>query len=252
MRLQNRNALISAAAGPMGAAIARRFLDEGANIVLTDISERRLAAAAADLSGHFDSERIVAIRADAQNRAESETVVAASQRQFGQIDILINVVGGIRDTILNRPFLELSEERFIQTLSLNLLSTRNFVQLLVPGMQKAGWGKIVNIASISMAGEAGQADYAAAKAGVAALTRSLAAEFAPAINVNCISPALIQTSAVERMPAEQIRSYIERTLLKRLGRAEDIANAAVFLASDEAAYITGENLCVSGGINPAL
>ncbi|WP_300299125.1 SDR family oxidoreductase [Ferrovibrio sp.] len=103
-----------------------------------------------------------------------------------------------------------------------------------------------------MAGEAGQANYAAAKAGVAALIRSLAAEFAPVINVNCISAALIQTSAVERMPAEQIRCYVERTLLKRLGRAEDIANAAVFLASDEAAYITGENLYVSGGINPAL
>ncbi len=252
MRLRNRTALISAAAGPMGAAIARRFLDEGASVVLTDISERRLTEAAAKLSSSASHERIVTVRADAQNRSESEAVVAAGQRQFGQIDILINVVGGIRDTTLSRPFLEMSEERFVQTLSLNLLGTRNFVQLVVPGMQKMGWGKIVNIASISMAGEAGQADYAAAKAGVAALTRSLAAEFAPVINVNCISPALIQTSAVERMPVEQIQSYVDRTLLKRLGQASDIASAAAFLASDDASYITGENLCVSGGISPAL
>lgn len=251
MRLQNRTALISAAAGPMGGAIARRFLQEGANLVLTDISGRRLEAAASELAQDA-SDRIVAIRADAQNRAEAEQVVTAGRQAFGRIDILINVVGGIRDTVLSRPFQELSAERLSQTLSLNLLSTWNFVQLLISGMQQDRQGKIVNIASISMAGEVGQADYAAAKAGVAALTRSLAAEFAPHVNVNCISPALIQTSAVDRMDPDQIRSYIDRTLLKRLGKAEDIANAALFLASEEASYITGENLCVSGGIAPAL
>lgn len=103
MRLLNRTALISAAAGPMGAAMARRFLDEGANLVLTDISERRLTAVATELAGSVSSQKIAAVRGDAQVRAECEAVVAAGQRQFGRIDILINVVGGIRDTILSRP-----------------------------------------------------------------------------------------------------------------------------------------------------
>src|SRR3546814_12317645 len=102
------------------------------------------------------------------------------------------------------------------------------------------YGKILNLASISMAGEKGQADYGAAKAAVVSLTRSLAMEFAPHINVNCISPATIQTSVLDRTPEDERRHLLDRTMLKRFGTPSDIANAALFLVSDEATYITGE------------
>jgi 3-oxoacyl-[acyl-carrier protein] reductase len=247
MRLAGRVALITGAGGPMGAAIAARFSEEGAQIVLTDISERRLKATADTFAG-----RAVWKRADVRNRSESAAVVDEGLARFGRIDILINVVGGIRDTELTRPLVEMAEQRFDETLALNLKGTFHLTQLVVPGMLARAYGKIVNMASISMAGEAGQADYAVAKAGVVALTRTMAMEFAPAINVNCISPATIRTSVLERMPQEVQESYRNRTLLKRFGEARDIANAALFLASDEASYITGENLCVSGGIAPSL
>jgi 3-oxoacyl-[acyl-carrier protein] reductase len=247
MRLADRVALITGAGGPMGAAIAARFNEEGAQLVLTDISERRLKATADMFAG-----RAAWKRADVRTRSESAAVLDEGLARFGHIDIVVNVVGGIRDTELNRPILEMTEQRFDETLALNLKGTFHLTQLAAPAMLARGYGKIVNLASISMAGEAGQADYAAAKAAVVALTRTMAMEFAPSINVNCISPATIRTSVLERMPREVQDSYRNRTLLKRFGEARDIANAALFLASDEASYITGENLCVSGGIAPAL
>jgi NAD(P)-dependent dehydrogenase (short-subunit alcohol dehydrogenase family) len=146
----------------------------------------------------------------------------------------------------------MSEERFDDTFTLNLKGCFHMVQLIAPGMLERRSGKIINIGSISMAGEAGQVDYAAAKAAVVSMTRSLAMELAPHVNVNCISPATIRTSVLDRTSAEEREYYLEKTLLKRFGEPGDVANAVLFLASDEASYITGENLCVSGGIAPAL
>ncbi len=111
---------------------------------------------------------------------------------------------------------------------------------------------MLNISSVTFAGDVDQPEYAAAKAAVASLTRSLAMELAPAVTVNCIAPGLIRTSVVDRAAPEMVASYVERSLLKRLGRPEDVANAALFLTSPEAAFITGAILPVSGGIWPAL
>ena len=119
-------------------------------------------------------------------------------------------------------------------------------------MVERQYGKIVNISSINFAGEAGSADYGAAKAAVASITRTLAAELAPHVNVNCIAPGMINTRVVEMMGPQVVQQYCDRSLLKRLGEPVDIANAALFLASDESNYITGQILSVSGGIWPAL
>lgn len=246
--MADRVALVSGAGGPMGAAIAHRLANEGALLVLTDISGRRLAATAAAM----DAERIVAVRSDARVRDEVASIVAAGMTRFGRIDVLVNVVGGIRDTELKRAFVSMTEQRFDETFELNLKGTFHLVQQVAPGMLERGYGKIINLASISMAGEPGQVDYGAAKAAVVSLTRSLAMELAPDINVNCISPATIRTSVLERLPADEQQYYLDKTLLKRFGEPEDIANAVLFLASDESSYITGENLCVSGGVAPAL
>ena len=249
MRLKNRTALICGAAGPMGEAIAQRFLEEGAQLVLTDISGRRLEALAAQLAA---PKRIVQVRADALKMDEVRTVVDAGIKAFKQIDIVINVVGGIRAKSIHTSMLDMTTEQLDETLSLNLKGILLTTQLVAPHMRHNTYGRIVNISSISMAGEGGQADYAAAKAGVAGMTRTMAIELAPYVTVNCIAPALINTSVMQRLDPRAIETYRNRTLLGRLGEPLDIANAALFLASDEAAFITGHMLPVSGGIWPSL
>jgi NAD(P)-dependent dehydrogenase (short-subunit alcohol dehydrogenase family) len=119
-------------------------------------------------------------------------------------------------------------------------------------MLERRYGKIVNVSSINFAGEVGSSDYSAAKAAVASLTRTMAIELAPHINVNCIAPGIIRTSVIDRMSPDVRAHYENKPLLKRLGEARDIANAALFLCSDESSYITGQILAVSGGIWPAL
>ncbi|MCH9674764.1 MAG: SDR family oxidoreductase [Gammaproteobacteria bacterium] len=255
MRLQNRVALVSGAGGPMGMAVAKRFASEGARLVVSDISQSRLdegVAAIADAAG--TAANVVGLRADVSDRAQADAVVAAGRAEFGHIDLLINIVGGWRGRDFDGPanVTEMSEARFDSTLSLNLKPNFYFVQSLAPSMLKREYGKIVNISSINFAGEPGAADYGAAKAAVASLTRTLAMELAPHINVNCIAPGIINTRVVGMLGPELAEEYRQRSLLKRLGEPIDIANAALFLASDESSYITGQVLAVSGGIWPAL
>jgi len=232
----------------MGRAIAERFAAEGAALTLVDVSARRLDAAKAFVRSQLaPGAGFFARRCDVTDSAAVAALVKAAQTALGPLHVLINVVGGIRGTI-NAPLDEIDEERWDDTFRLNLKGTYLLTRALAPGMRDAGWGRIVNIASVDMAGAPGRSDYGAAKAAVVSLTRSLAAEYAPTIAVNCIAPGIIRTSAVERLPPETVEGFRQRTLLGRLGEPAEIANAALFLASDEASYITGETLVVSGGI----
>ncbi|HEX9844756.1 MAG TPA: SDR family NAD(P)-dependent oxidoreductase [bacterium] len=252
MRLQGRTALITGAGGPMGRAIAERFAAEGAGLALVDVSARRLDAAKAFVRSKLTQDAgLFAQRCDVTDGPAVAALVEAAQGALGPLHVLINVVGGIRGTI-NQPLQEIDEARWDATFQLNLKGTYLLTRALAPGMRDAGWGRIVNIASVDMAGAPGRADYGAAKAAVASLTRSLAAEYAPIIAVNCIAPGIIRTSAVERLPAETVEGFRQRALLGRLGEPSEIASAALFLASDEASYITGEILAVSGGISARL
>lgn len=246
--LRGKVALVTGAGGPMGRAIATRLAFDGVDLVLSDISGTRLVAAAESIAGV----RVAAHRADATQSDEARAAVALGLETFGRIDILVNVVGGIRSSRLYTPFLELPEDQWDSTFSLNLKPAFHLIQAVAPGMLERRSGKIVNIASIVLGGEGGQADYAAAKAAVACLTRSLAQEFAPHVNVNCIAPGLIQTAGVERLTESERQGFIEQSLMKRLGQAPEIADAVAFLASDEAAFITGEIIAVSGGNHPHL
>ena len=171
---------------------------------------------------------------------------------FGRIDLLVNIVGGIRAKTMFEPLVGMSETRWDDTMALNLKPNLHLSQMVIPGMLERRYGKIVNISSINFAGEVGSADYSAAKAAVASLTRTMAIELAPHINVNCIAPGIIRTSVIDRMTPDVRAHYEQKPLLKRLGEASDIANAALFLCSDESSYITGQILAVSGGIWPAL
>jgi 3-oxoacyl-[acyl-carrier protein] reductase len=256
-RLAGRVALISGAGGPMGQSIAVTLAAQGAHLVLTDISAGRLdatvkqlKAAAAQATG--GDAQVVAVRADAMDRGEVAAVVDAGRARFGPIDILVNVVGGLRGSSLYTPFLQLDEAQWDATFALNLKPGFHLIQLVVPGMLEHGNGKIVNVSSVVFAGEGGQSDYAAAKAAVASLTRSLAQEFAPHIRVNCIAPGIIDTRVVERLSQSERQGFLDRSLLRRLGRPEEIADVVAFLSSDESSFMTGEILAVSGGNHPSL
>ena len=194
----------------------------------------------------------MAIRASVLDFDEVKEVVEAANKKFDKIDILVNVVGGIRDTTMIKSLFEIDGERWDQTMELNLKGTFNCTKLVAPIMLQHGYGKMVNISTIHFEGEKGYADYGAAKAGVASFTKTAAKELSPIINVNCIAPGLIQTSIVDRMDSDTLEEYRSKTLLGRLGDPKDIANAALFLASDESAYITGHIMPVSGGIWPHL
>jgi NAD(P)-dependent dehydrogenase (short-subunit alcohol dehydrogenase family) len=236
----------------MGRAVAERFAREGASLLLTDISGNRLAESVSAITPLLGiGASIAAERADVTQSAEAAAVVEAG-RTLGPIDIAINVVGGIKAKTLFEPMVTMTEERWDATFALNTKGILHLTKLLAPMMVERQYGKIINISSINFAGEMGNADYGAAKAAVASLTRTMAIEFAPHVNVNCIAPGTIRTSVLQRMSAEDLAFYAEKPLLKRLGEPVDIANACLFLASDEASYITGEILAVSGGIWPAL
>jgi NAD(P)-dependent dehydrogenase (short-subunit alcohol dehydrogenase family) len=256
-RLERRVALVSGAGGPMGQAIALSLAAQGAHLVLTDISAGRLDATVKELEATAGEaaggeNRVVAVRANAMARGEAAAVVEAGLARFGRIDILVNVVGGVRAPNLYTPFLQLDEAQWDATFALNLKPGFHLIQLVAPGMLERGSGKIVNVSSVVFAGEGGQADYAAAKAAVASLTRSLAQEFAPHIHVNCIAPGLIRTSVVERLSESERQGFLDRSLLRRLGRPAEIADVVAFLSSDESSFMTGEILAVSGGNHPSL
>ncbi|MBT5896072.1 MAG: SDR family oxidoreductase [Rhodospirillaceae bacterium] len=255
MRMKDRVALVTGAGGPMGMAVAKRFAEEGASLVITDISAARLAEgerAVAEAAG--SAGKVVALRTNAMVRGEVEELVAAGRQKFGAIQILANIVGGYQGQHYEGPadLVHMTEARWDATMQLNLKPGFHLVQLLAPAMLEDGYGKILNISSINFAGEAGSADYGAAKAGVASLTRTLAMELAPHVNVNAIAPGIIRTRVLAMLGPENAEIYKERSLLKRLGEPTDIANTALFLCSDEGGYITGEILPVSGGIWPAL
>lgn len=253
MRLKDKVALVTGAGGPMGRAVAERFAEEGAALVITDISGNRLTEARSAIEPKLaPGAGIVAERADATRGDEARRVVEAGLARFGRVDLLVNIVGGIKAKTLFEPILAMTEARWDDTFNLNLKANFHLVKLLAPGMLERRYGKIVNVASINFAGELGSADYGAAKAAVASLTRTLAMELAPHINVNCIAPGTIRTSVLQRMPADELQRYADKPLLKRLGEPRDIANAALFLVSDESSYVTGEILAVSGGVWPAL
>lgn len=249
-RLAGRCALITGAGGPMGKAIALRFAAEGAALLLTDISGNRLQDTLAAVGDLYPEAQVVAARANVLDREEVDRMLGTAAT-FAAVDILINVVGGLRGALYS-PLLDMDEGRWQQTMDLNLGATLLLVKRLAPGMLERGYGRIVNFSSIAYAGERGQSDYAAAKAAVAALTRSLAMELAPSVNVNCVAPGLIDTSVVSRLDAQLIEGFKNGCALRRLGKPEEIAQAVLFLASEESSYITGEILHVAGGRWPAL
>jgi NAD(P)-dependent dehydrogenase (short-subunit alcohol dehydrogenase family) len=237
----------------MGGAIAIRLAEEGADIVLND--------RVADRAGRFEPDiralgrDAVTVVANVTRREGAQAVVGAALERWGRVDILMNVVGGIKGPIEN-PIWSISEEEWEIAMGLNLRGTFHCTQLAIPGMMERRFGKIVNIASVSWAGDAMHAHYAAAKAGVVAFTRSVATQLGPYnINVNAIAPGGTATGHVGRNDEPGTPAAGSGPSSAPLGRTNlprDIANAALFLASEESRNISGQLITVAGGANPGL
>ena len=146
----------------------------------------------------------------------------------------------------------MAEDQWRATFDLNLMGIFHLVRAFAPGMKERGAGRIVNLATIVFGGERGQADYAAAKAALASLTRSLAAELAPGITVNAVAPGLTRTSVTQNMPEDEAARLVAGAMIPRMAEPDEIAEAVAFLASEPARFVTGEILAVSGGIHPHL
>jgi len=244
--LADRVAIVTAAAGGgIGKATATRLAEEGAIVVVTDSHERRTREIAEELSARFP-ERIDGFALDVSRRDEIGRVVSEVAARRGRIDILVNNAG---INVLGRVD-QLKAEDWDRVLEVDLTAAFHLIRAVLPSMRRQRAGSIINVSSVAAWVVLGGSDapYAAAKAGLLALTRSVAAEVGPeGVRCNAVAPGIVLTKWVEKnMPA--IARQAEHTPLRRLGRPEDIAAAIAFLASDEASFITGEALTVSGGL----
>ncbi|MCL1697004.1 MULTISPECIES: 3-oxoacyl-ACP reductase FabG [unclassified Lysinibacillus] len=241
MRLNNKVAIITGAANGIGYAAAERFIEEGAFIVVADFNEDAGMSAAEHLG-----DQALFVQVDVADRESVKNLVATVIEQKGRVDILVNNAGITRDAMLTK----MTENQFHQVLDVNLTGVFNCTQEVIPHMIAAGGGKIINTSSVSgVYGNVGQTNYAATKAAIVGMTKTWAKELGrKGINVNAVAPGFTETDMVKKMPENilaQMRSIVP---LQRLGTPRDIANAYLFLASDEASYVHGHTLHVDGAI----
>ncbi len=239
--LTGKRALVTGASGGLGGAIARALHASGASVALTGRNQPALEALRRALG-----DRAEVIAADLADRAAAAALVAAAEERLGRLDILVNNAGLTRDNLA----LRLSDEDWQTVIELDLSVAFRLSRAALRGMIRARWGRIIGIASVvGVTGNAGQANYAAAKAGLIGMSKSLAAEVATrGVTVNCVAPGFIETAmtaSLDERRKEALRSAIPAG---RFGHADDIAAAVVFLASAEAGYITGQTLHVNGGM----
>ena len=241
MRLNNKVAIITGAANGIGYAAAERFIEEGAFVVIADFNEDAGVSAAEHLG-----DQALFVQVDVADRESVKNLVATVIEQMGRVDILVNNAGITRDAMLTK----MTEDQFQQVLDVNLTGVFHCTQEVIPHMVAAGGGKIINTSSVSgVYGNVGQTNYAATKAAIVGMTKTWAKEFGrKGINVNAVAPGFTETDMVKKMPENVLAQMRSVVPLQRLGTPRDIANAYLFLASDEASYVHGHTLHVDGAI----
>jgi len=239
--LTGKTAFVTGGTRGIGLAIARTLYGAGARVAVVGRDQARAAAVAAELG-----ERAAGVACDVAQADQVEAAIAAAERALGPIDILVNNAGLTRDNIL----LRLSDADWTTVLDANLKGAFHTTRAVIKGMMKRRAGRIVNITSIvGLTGNKGQANYAASKAGLIGFTKSVAKEYASrGVLANCVAPGFIETDMTAALPDEARATLLQDIALGRLGRPEDVAGAVLFLASDLAAYVTGQVLVVDGGM----
>lgn len=244
--LKGKTAIITGAARGIGKSIALKFAQEGANIAFTDLAiDDNAKATEAEIAKYG-----VKVKAYASNAADFEAthkVVEEIQKDFGQIDILVNNAGITRDGLMMR----MTEQQWDMVININLKSAFNFIHALTPIMMKQKSGNIINMSSVvGLSGNAGQTNYSASKAGMIGLAKSIAKEMGSrGIRANCICPGFIITEMTGVLADDVKKRWEDQIPLRRGGTPEDVANVAVFLASDLSSYVTGQAIPVCGGMN---
>jgi 3-oxoacyl-[acyl-carrier protein] reductase len=239
--LTGKCALVTGATGGIGAAIARSLHAAGATVALSGTREAVLQELAGELG-----ERVHVVPCNLSDAEDVEKLVPAAEAAMGQIDILVNNAGITRDNITMR----MKDEEWQSVMDVNLTAAFRLSRAVMRGMMKRRHGRIISITSVvGVTGNAGQANYAATKAGIIGMSKSLAQELASrGITANCIAPGFIETPMTDALNDQQKAGILASVPAGRLGTADEIAAAALYLASDEAAYVTGQTLHVNGGM----
>ncbi len=245
MSMEKRTAIITGAARGIGRAIALRLARDGVNVVINYTSAEKEAEETAREAEKLGVQALL-VQADVSKKEEVEQLFEKAMTLTGRIDILINNAGITRDNLI----LRMKEEDFDRVIEINLKGSYNCMKKASRIMLKQRYGRIVTISSVvGLRGNPGQVNYAASKAGVIGMTKSLAKELASRnITVNALAPGMIETKMSEQMSEAAKKQMLSMIPAGRIGRPEDVANAAAFLAGEEAAYITGQVLCVDGGM----
>ena len=245
MKLKDKVAIITGGAQGIGFSIASLYASEGAKIVICDVQEEQCQKSAAELEQKHKVQTL-AIKVDVTQFATCEEMAKKTLDKFGRIDILVNNAGITKDNLLMR----MTDQEWDAVLAVNLKGAFNCTKAVVRPMMKQESSRIINICSIvGLMGNAGQANYAASKGGLIAMTKTCAREFASRnVLVNAIAPGFIRTRMTDALSAEQKQKLSALIPLTRLGEPEDVARAALFLASEDSSYITGHVLSVNGGM----
>lgn len=243
--LKGKNAIVTGASKGIGRAIALKLASLGANVVINYRSSEEEALSLREEIGKFGVDTLI-IKGDISSSEDVNRIITQTKEKFGKIDIMVNNAGITKDNLI----LRMKEEDFDKVIDVNLKGVFNCLKEIAPIMIKQREGRIINISSvIGLVGNAGQVNYAASKAGVLGMTKSLAKELGGrGITVNAVAPGFIETDMTEAL-GEKFKEEAKKTIpLKRLGSVEDVAAAVAFLASDDASYITGQVLNVDGGM----
>ncbi|GAA0816148.1 beta-ketoacyl-ACP reductase [Clostridium tertium] len=237
LRLENKVAIVTGASQGIGRSIAESLAREGAKVIAVDMNKLP-----------YENKNIYGYEVNVTDRSGIKLFFDIIIKEFERIDILVNNAGITRDALIQK----MTEEMWDLVIDVNLKGLFNIAQLVGPHMMENGKGSIINIASVvGEYGNVGQTNYAATKAGVIGMTKTWAKEFARKganVRVNSVAPGYINTDMMKTVPEKVLENIKSKTMLGRLGEPEEIANAVLFLASDESSYVTGHNLSVNGGI----